>query len=103
MDPPDFGSGTYTVFLVGSYLIFFRFSVSRSKGFTFKTYLPDKPAKYGFLFKALGDAVYAYIYRTNIYAGKPVLEPTEYYIQGKKSLLILDPIPPITGTDAVMS
>ena len=62
--------------------------VSRSKGFSFKSYLPDKPAKYGFLFKALGDAVYAYIYRTNIYAGKPVLEPTEYYIQGKLSLFL---------------
>jgi hypothetical protein len=24
-----------------------------------------------------------YVFRTNIYAGKPVLEPTEYYIQGK--------------------
>jgi hypothetical protein len=54
--------------------------------------MPDKPAKYGFLFKALGDAVYAYIYRTNIYAGKPVQEPTEYYIQGKRPWHTVDAV-----------
>ena len=35
----------------------------RGRGLAFKQYLPQKPAKYGFLFKSLGDSVYAYIYR----------------------------------------
>jgi len=57
--------------------------VFRGKGLSFKAYLPDKPAKYGFLFKCLGDAEYAYIYRSNVYAGKPAVEGGEYYIQGE--------------------
>jgi len=36
--------------------------------------------------KALGDAEYAYIYRSNVYAGKPVVEGGEYYIQGKEEI-----------------
>lgn len=54
----------------------------RGRGFSFKMYLPQKPSRYGFLFKSLGDSVNAYIFRSHIYAGRPVREPTEHYIQG---------------------
>lgn len=36
---------------------------NRGRNFSFKQYLPQKPARYGFLFRSLGDAVHAYIYR----------------------------------------
>ncbi len=43
---------------------------NRGRGLAFKQYLPQKPAKYGFLFKSLGDSQHAYIYRLSA----PVLQ-----------------------------
>jgi len=57
---------------------------NRGRGFDFRQFLPLKPSRYGFLFKSLGDSINAYIYRSDIYAGRPAKEPTDYYIQGKK-------------------
>jgi hypothetical protein len=34
------------------------------------------------IFRSLNDAVRAYTYRSDIYAGKPAEEPTEYYVKG---------------------
>ena len=45
--------------------------------------MPQKPGKYGFLFRSLNDSVHAYTYRSHIYAGRPEKEPTEHYISGK--------------------
>ena len=56
---------------------------NRGRGLAFKQFLPQKPRKYGFLFKSLGDSVHAYIYRSHIYAGRPTKEPTDHYIQGR--------------------
>jgi hypothetical protein len=36
---------------------------NRGRGFSFKQYMPAKPAKYGFLYKSLNDSVRAYTYR----------------------------------------
>ncbi len=33
-------------------------------------------------FRLLNDAIRAYTYRSDIYAGKPAEEPTEYYVKG---------------------
>ena len=33
---------------------------------------PNKPAKYGLLFKSLNDARFSYTYNNLVYAGKPV-------------------------------
>ena len=38
---------------------------------SFKQYNPDKPAKYGVLFKSLNSARYPYTYQTHAYSGKP--------------------------------
>ena len=48
----------------------------------FKQYNPDKPAKYGMLFKSLNDARLNYTYRTLVYAGKPQQLPSPYYVCG---------------------
>ena len=38
---------------------------------SFKQYNPNKPAKYGVLFKSLNSARYPYTYQTHVYSGKP--------------------------------
>ena len=43
---------------------------------SFKQYNPNKPAKYGVLFKSLNDARYSYTYRSLVYAGKPTELPS---------------------------
>ena len=48
----------------------------------FKQYNPDKPAKYGMLFKSLNSAGLPYLHRTVVYASKPEAEPNEFYIKG---------------------
>ena len=48
----------------------------------FKQYNPDKPAKYGILFKSINSARYPYTHQTHVYCGKPVDEPTEHYVSG---------------------
>jgi len=49
--------------------------------------MPSYLKKDALSWKALGDAEYAYIYRSNVYAGKPVVEGGEYYIQGEEEIL----------------
>ena len=48
-----------------------------------KQYNPDKPAKYGVLFKSLNSARYPYTYQTHVYSGKPEEVTNEsFYVQG---------------------
>ena len=53
---------------------------------SFKQYNPDKPVKYGILFKSLNSASasarYPYTYQSIVYSAKPVGDPTEHYICG---------------------
>ena len=49
---------------------------------SFKQYYPDKPAKYGMLFKSINSGWYPYTHQSVVYAGKPEGEPDEYYISG---------------------
>ena len=48
----------------------------------FKQYNPDKPAKYGVLFKSINCARYPYTYQSHVYSGKPAGQPNEFYISG---------------------
>ena len=48
----------------------------------FKMYNPDKPAKYGILFKSLNYARYPYTYYSHVYSGKPESTDSEYYFVG---------------------
>ena len=48
----------------------------------FRQYNPDKPAKYGLLFKSINCARYPYTYQAHIYAGKPEGDPNEFYVSG---------------------
>ena len=48
----------------------------------FKQYNPDKPTKYGMLFKSLNSAGLPYLHRTVVYASKPEGIPNEYYLKG---------------------
>ena len=45
----------------------------------FKQYNPDKPAKYGLLFKSINGARYPYTHQSIVYSGKPAGEPNEFY------------------------
>ena len=45
-----------------------------------KQYDPNKPAKYGLLFKSLNDARFPYTYNSLVYAGKPEQVGGPYYI-----------------------
>ena len=47
-----------------------------------KQYNPNKPAKYGLLFKSLNDARYPYTYQSIVYAGKPEKGDGPFYITG---------------------
>ena len=48
----------------------------------FRQYNPNKPAKYGLLFKSLNAAGYPYLFCSIVYAGKPVGVPGKFYLQG---------------------
>jgi hypothetical protein len=52
------------------------------RGFGFKQYNKSKPAKYGILYRSLNDSKLPYTYRSIVYAGCPVDEPTENYMVG---------------------
>lgn len=54
----------------------------------FKQYNPDKPAKYGMLFKSLNDARFSYTYKSVVYAGKPREEPSVYNITGTENYVM---------------
>ena len=47
----------------------------------FKQYNPDKPAKYGMLFKSLNSAGIPYLHRTVVYSSKPEGEANEFYLK----------------------
>ena len=49
---------------------------------SFKQFNPNKPAKYGLLFKSINGARYPYSFVSASYCGKPKSEPTEEYKQG---------------------
>ena len=49
---------------------------------SFKQFNPNKPAKYGLLFKSINGARYPYSFVSAPYCGKPKSEPTEEYKQG---------------------
>lgn len=53
---------------------------SRNK-ISFKQYNPNKPAKYGILFKSLNSARHPYTYQAVVYSGKPQ-DPSEHHVQG---------------------
>ena len=48
----------------------------------FKQYNPDKPAKYGMLFKSLNSGRYPYTYQSHVYCGKPEEQTGDFYVQG---------------------
>ena len=49
----------------------------------FKQYNPDKPAKYGLLFKSLSRARYPYTHQSHVYCEKPVEQvENNHYVQG---------------------
>ena len=48
----------------------------------FKQYNPDKPAKYGMLFKYLNSAGIPYLHGTVVYSSKPEGEANEFYLKG---------------------
>ena len=48
----------------------------------FKHFNPNKPAKYGLLFKSINASRYPYSFVSAPYCGKPVGEPTEEYKPG---------------------
>ena len=47
-----------------------------------KQYNPNKPAKYGLLFRSVNDARFPYTYQSLVYAGKPEQGDGPYYIEG---------------------
>eukprot|EP00112_Aurelia_sp_Birch-Aquarium-sp1_P019687 Seg4924.2 transcript_id=Seg4924.2/GoldUCD/mRNA.D3Y31 product="PiggyBac transposable element-derived protein 2" protein_id=Seg4924.2/GoldUCD/D3Y31 len=53
----------------------------------FRQYNPDKPAKYGLLFKSINDARYPYTYTSAVYAGKPEAGQGPHYISGTENIV----------------
>ena len=49
---------------------------------SFKQYNPDKPAKYGMLYKSINSARYPFTHQSHVYFGKPEQEPNEIYVSG---------------------
>ena len=47
-----------------------------------KQYNPNKPAKYGLLYRSISDSVVPYTFFTLPYAGKPEIEGSEFYVTG---------------------
>ena len=45
-----------------------------------KQYNPNKPAKYGLLYRIISENVVPYTYFTLLYAGKPEMEGSEFYL-----------------------
>ena len=48
----------------------------------FKQYNPDKPAKYGMLYKSINSARYPFTHQSHVYCGKPEQESDESYVSG---------------------
>ena len=53
---------------------------------SFKQYNPNKPAKYGLIFKSINAARYPYTYITAPYAGKPQEEGDDFYYPGTECI-----------------
>ena len=53
---------------------------------SFKQFNPNKPAKYGMLFKSINAATYPYTFVSAPYVGKPQ-EAGEYYIKGTEPIV----------------
>ena len=53
----------------------------------FKQYNPNKPAKYGMLFKSINCSRYPYTYQSHVYCGKPESEPNQFYIAGTNNYI----------------
>ena len=53
----------------------------------FKQYNPNKPAKYGLLFKSINAARYPFTFVSEPYAGKPVDGGGEYYAQETEAIV----------------
>ena len=49
---------------------------------SFKQYNPDKPAKYGMLYKSINSARYPFTHQSHVYCGKLEQEPDENYVSG---------------------
>ena len=49
---------------------------------SFKQYNPDKPAKYGILYKPMNSARYPFTHQSHVHCGKPEQEPDENYFYG---------------------
>ena len=48
----------------------------------FRQYHPNKPAKYGVLFKSINDLRFSYTYRSDMYDGKRVNGAGPYFVKG---------------------
>ena len=53
----------------------------------FKQYNPNKPAKYGLLFKSINAARYPFTLVSAPYAGKPEEDGGEFYVQGTEPIV----------------
>ena len=51
----------------------------------FKQYNPDKPAKYGLLFKSVYNARFSYTYASAPYGGKPEKGTGPFYVTGTEN------------------
>ena len=51
----------------------------------FRQYNPNKPAKYGLLFKSINDARFPYTYQSTIYSDKPEQGNGPHYIEGTEN------------------
>ena len=54
---------------------------------SFKQYNPNKPAKYGLLFKAINAARYPYTFIASPYCGKPQEVGGIYYVSGTEEIV----------------
>ena len=52
-----------------------------------KQYNPNKPAKYGLLFKSINDARFPYTYQGVVYTGKPESGDGPHYISGTENYI----------------
>ena len=54
---------------------------------SFRQYNPNKPAKFGLLYKSVNATRYPYTFIMHPYAGKPKEEPTEHYVTGTEPIV----------------
>jgi hypothetical protein len=70
---------------------------------SFKQYNPNKPVKYGLLFKAINAARYPYTFIASPYCGKSTEDGGKYYVQGTEAIVkqmierLLENKVPLTG------